>query len=136
MKLNDSVLSIMTSDVFYLSPSESLLDVKHIFEKKSFHHHIPIISDKKLVGLVSLIDFMRKIGNASLDDNDPIYKIKINEIMTLDPIKIDASKKIKDAIEMLLKQNVHALVVTEDEDRVIGMLSTKDILQNILLKTN
>jgi acetoin utilization protein AcuB len=136
MKLNDSVLSIMTSDVFSLSPSQTLLDVKHIFEKKSFHHHIPIISNKKLVGMVSLIDFMRKIGNASLDDNDPIYKIRINEIMTLDPIKIDASKKIKDAIEMLLKQNVHALVVTEDEDSVVGMLSTKDILQNILLKTN
>jgi acetoin utilization protein AcuB len=136
MKLNDSVLTIMTSDVISLTPSKTLLDVKHIFEKKTFHHHIPIISNKKLVGMVSLIDFMRKIGTASLDDNDPVYKIEINEIMTLDPIKIYASKKIKDAIEMLLKQNVHALVVTDDENRVIGMLSTKDILQNVLLMTN
>lgn len=136
MKLNDSVLSIMTSEVFSLTPNQSLLDVKHIFEKKSFHHHIPIIYNKKLVGLVSLIDFMRKIGNASLDDNDPVYKVEIREIMTLDPIKIDASKKIKDAIEMLVDRNVHALVVTDEYNQVIGMLSTKDILQKLLLNTN
>ncbi len=136
MKLTDSVLSITTTKIYSLTPSHTLLDVKHIFEKKSFHHHIPIMTEKKLVGMVSLIDFMRKIGNASLEDNDPVYKSQVNEIMTLNPIKINDSKSIKEAIEKLVRQNVHALVVTDENNDVVGMLSTKDILQKILLTSN
>jgi predicted transcriptional regulator len=133
MKLTDTVFSIMTSEVCSLNPNQLLLDVKHIFEKKSFHHHIPIVTDKKLVGMVSLIDFMRKIGNASLDNADPVYQTQVDEIMTLNPIKINANSTIKDAIELLLSGNIHALVVTNDKNEVVGMLSTKDFLKILLL---
>ncbi len=132
MKLTYPVLSIMTKEVCSLTPNHLLLDVKHIFEKKLFHHHIPIVTDKKLVGMVSLIDFMRKIGSASLDDGDPVYQTPVNQIMTLNPYKINADRSIKDAIELLLSASIHALVVTNDENEVVGMLSTKDFLKIFL----
>jgi predicted transcriptional regulator len=134
MKLTDPIMSIMTKDVCSLTPNHLLLDVKHIFEKKSFHHHIPIVTNQKLVGMVSLVDFMRRIGNASLDDMDPVYQTQVNEIMTLNPYKIGVDKSIKDAIELLISTDIHALVIINGKQEVVGMLSTKDLLKLFLLE--
>jgi predicted transcriptional regulator len=134
MKLTDPVLSIMTPDVITLGPDQTLLDVKHIFEKRLFHHHIPIVSDKKLIGIISLIDFMRHVGNASLDDTEPIYQMKVQEIMTFNPLKINANNQIIEAVRLLGKGNVHALVVTNDSHEVVGMVSTKDLLNKLILQ--
>ena len=34
--------TIMTKDVVCVSPDQSIIDVKHIYEKEDFHHHIPV----------------------------------------------------------------------------------------------
>ena len=56
-----NISTIMTKNVVCVSPNQKILDVKHIFEKKHFHHHIPVTENNKLMGMISLIDFMYKI---------------------------------------------------------------------------
>ena len=81
---NNSIIPVMTKDVVSVSPEQNLLDVKHIYEKKRWHHHIPVLDDDKLVGMVSLIDFMYNIVGAGMNDDHEVYKkLKVKDIMTL-----------------------------------------------------
>ena len=47
MKTN-SIITIMTKNVVCITPEQYLIDVKHIYEKKKWHHHIPVTENEKL----------------------------------------------------------------------------------------
>ena len=76
----NSIIEVMTKNVVCVTPEQQLLDVKHIYEKDKFHHHIPVEESGKLVGMVSLIDFMYNISGAGISDDNTIYrKLKVKD---------------------------------------------------------
>ncbi len=128
MKSN-SITTIMTKNVVCVSSEQSILDVKHIYEKKDFHHHIPVVENGKLVGMVSLIDFMYNIAGAGIDDNNKVYReLKVKDIMTKKPYYLDTNATIKDVAKVLAKGRYHAVPIVKEGD-VKGIVSTADIIQ-------
>ena len=126
------ITSIMTSNVECVSPDQKLIDIKHIYEKRNFHQHIPVVKNEKLVGMVSLVDFMRKIGGADLDDSNPAYtNYSVMDIMTPNPKSVSASATVKDVAQVLAKGEFHALPITNNE-KVVGIVSTADLLRFFL----
>lgn len=122
----------MSSPVVFVTPSEKIITIKHIYEKPNFHHHIPVVKEDRLVGMVSLVDFMRAIHNAGLDDDEQIYQTAtVGDIMSLHPTTIQANETIRKAIEILAEGNFHALPVL-DKGKICGMVTTKDILRFLL----
>lgn len=51
-----------------------------------------------------------------------------------DVVTIGAARTISDAIEILAKRRIGALVVVEDRDRIIGILSERDVVRTIAAK--
>ena len=134
MNLESPVSSIMTTSVECVNPTQKIVDLKHIYEQQKFHHHIPVVENDQLVGMVSLIDFMREIHNATLDDNEKVYQeTLVKEIMSVHPVTISTHTSIREAAELLAKGEFHSLVVS-DNGAVSGILTTSDLLQ-FLLKT-
>jgi len=134
MKTN-SITTIMTKKVVCVSPEQSLLDVKHIYENKKFHHHIPVVEDGKLVGMVSLIDFMYNIAGAGIKDDNEVYKeLKVKDIMTSKPFYLTADASIEDVAKVLAKGFYHAVPILE-EDNIVGIVSTADIITFFLKET-
>ena len=128
MNLNNSITEIMTAEVECVTPEQEIVDIKHIYENPKFHHHIPVVENDKLVGIVSLIDFMRKIQDATLDDNELVYhELKVKDIMFSNPSTVGSDCTIQRAAEILAKGEVHALVVA-DEGNVKGIVSTADLI--------
>jgi len=131
MKSN-SITSIMTKNVVCVSSEQSILDVKHIYEKKDFHHHIPVAENGKLTGMVSLIDFMYNIAGAGIDDNNKVYsELKVKDIMTKKPYYLAASATIEDVAKVLAKGRYHAIPIVE-KGKIMGIVSTADIIQFFL----
>lgn len=129
MNINSPVSGLMTVNVECVQPDQKIIDLKHIYEKQKFHHHIPVTENNSLIGMVSLIDFMRAIHNASLDDNEIVYHtILVKDIMSLNPVTINKNTTIKEAAEILAKGEFHSLVVTENK-HVKGIITTSDILK-------
>ncbi|RXP63572.1 CBS domain-containing protein [Lutibacter sp. HS1-25] len=127
------VTKIMTKNVVCVSPEQSLLDVKHIYEKKEFHHHIPVTENEKLVGIVSLIDFMYNIAGAGLSDDNIVYsKLKVKDIMTKHPFYLTTNATIKDVSEVLAKGNYHAVPIVEEDKKIVGIVSTADVIKFLL----
>jgi CBS domain-containing protein len=119
----------MTTNPVTLRPDQALLEVKHIFEKHDFHHHIPVCENGKLIGMVSLIDFVRQLKGSSLDDNDQIYsEMRVADIMSINPRSIAPSTSIHNVASILAEGNIHALTITEN-DQLVGIVSTADIIR-------
>jgi CBS domain-containing protein len=128
------VSEIMTGMPESLAPDNLLLDVKHIFEKQNFHHHIPVTQNNELVGMVSLIDFVRVIGAAGLDDSESIYHSRrVKDIMSISPLSVEPGTPAEEAANILAKGEVHALAVCENK-RLVGIISTADIIRFLLRK--
>lgn len=133
MKTN-SIIEVMTKNVVCVTPDQYLLDVKHIYEKENFHHHIPVEENGKLVGMVSLIDFMYHISGAGISDDNKVYKeLKVKDIMTQKPFYLTTNSTINDVSKVLAEGNYHAVPVLEN-DNIVGIVSTADIIKHFLSK--
>lgn len=133
MKAN-TISAIMTKEVVFVSPEQKLLDVKHIYEKENFHHHIPVVKNNQLVGMISLADFMYSINGAGLDDDDMIYTEKqVQDIMMPNPKCVDINAPIDDVAETLTKVRFRALPVVENK-QLVGIVTTADIIRHYLTK--
>ncbi|MCB0462200.1 MAG: CBS domain-containing protein [Flavobacteriaceae bacterium] len=127
-----SIKEVMTKNVVCVNPEQQLLDVKHIYEKDKFHHHIPVEENGKLVGMVSLIDFMYNISGAGISDENAVYKErKVKDIMTQKPFYLTTKATIEDVSKALSKGNYHAVPVLEN-DRIVGIVSTADLIKYFL----
>jgi len=131
-----AVTSIMTKDVVCISPEQKIIDVKHIYEKEKFHHHIPVTDNEKLVGMVSLIDFLYGIKGAGLDETNAVYnELTVADIMTPNPYKLPSSATVQEVAQELAKGHIHAIPIVEDK-KVVGIVSTADVIRFCLNQNN
>lgn len=128
MKTN-LISTIMTKNVVCVTPDQQLLDVKHIYEKKNFHHHIPVVENNTLVGMVSLIDFMYNISGAGMNDQSKVYtELRVKDIMTQKPYFSTATSTIEDVAKVLSEGHYHAIPILEN-NKLVGIVSTADIIK-------
>ncbi|SHI86301.1 CBS domain-containing protein [Algibacter luteus] len=131
---SDSIVHVMTKDVISVTPEQNLLDVKHIYEKKKWHQHIPVLKNEKLVGMVSLVDFMYNIAGAGINDDHKVYKdLKVKDIMTQKPFYLTTKANVEDVAKVLSTQHYHAVPILEN-DKLVGIVSTADIINYYLKK--
>ena len=129
---NDSIRAIMTKNVVCVSPEQNLLDVKHIYEKRAFHHHILVTDQGKLVGMVSLVDFMYHIGGAGINDDNTIYnELKVKDIITSKPFCLTTTATINDVAQVLAEGRYHAIPILEN-NTIVGIVSTADLIKYFL----
>lgn len=122
----------MTTSVECVNPDQLLVDLKHIYEKRAFHHHVPVTENDELVGMVSLIDFMRAISYATLDDNEKVYQtMKVRDIMSGHPVTLDENATIRNATELLGKGEFSSVVITRD-GKVAGIVTNTDLIRLFL----
>lgn len=123
------ISSIMTKNVVCVSPDQKIIDVKHIYEKKKFHHHIPVTQKDKLVGMLSLIDFMYHIKGAGLNDDAAVYnELSVKDIMTTNPYALTPETSITAVAEELSKGRYRAIPIVE-KNTIVGIVSTADIIR-------
>jgi CBS domain-containing protein len=129
------VSSIMTKDVITLSANDTLLNIKHIFDAKRIHH-IPIINEGHLVGMVSKSDFEKicfgiSYKNDTKEITDVTYSsVTVEEIMTTKLVKVSPNERI-DVAALIFHENLfHALPVVEDDDTLVGIVTTFDLIHH------
>lgn len=134
MNIKSTVGELMSTNIECVQPDQKIIDLKHIYEQDNFHQHVPVTQEDKLVGIVSLIDFMRAIHNASLDDNETVYhSILVKDIMSPNPVSIAKGVSLEEATKMLIDGGFHSLIVA-DNGKVEGIITTTDLLKHFISK--
>lgn len=120
--MNEAVKSIMTTNLLTVAPFTTLDRVRHIFMTNKIHH-IPVIVDDVLVGLVTTYDLWKN-EVAPADYATTL----VSEVMMTNPVRITPSTKIGTAAELFLNNLFHALPVVDDEKKLVGIITSFDVL--------
>jgi len=76
------------------------------------------------VGVVSHIDVIAHYG-------ENLSAIQARDVMTSDVISIPEDATVEKAAKKMLESNIHRLLVVNEQDRPLGILSTTDIIREI-----
>ena len=134
MKKNEPIKHIMSTQIISATLNSKISEVKHLMQENRINH-IPVLSGKKLVGLVSRVDILRssfsdlfvKSGKASDEQLDSVATIE--DIMTRDIKTIKISNNVRDASLILLGADFNSVPVLDDNNELVGMVTTKDIIR-------
>lgn len=134
MKKRAQVSKIMTANPITVNTTNKVSEVVDIFQKENIHH-IPVVSGKNLLGIISKtdIDKISFVTNAQDQKaNTAIYdNLQIEQIMTNSVDSIQAEDQIREAAEMLAQGKYHALPVMEGEE-LKGIVTSTDVIQYLL----
>jgi acetoin utilization protein AcuB len=125
----------MTRRVVTVGPETPIFDTLELMTQNRIRH-VPVVeSDGKLIGIVSDRDlrsalplryFQEGIGP---EEKAKLQGLRAKDIMTRKVLTISPGYTIQDALLMIQNSNVGALPVVDDEGRLKGILSVRDLLR-------
>lgn len=125
------VKSYMTSNVVTVSEDTKILEALDIMKEHDFHR-LPVVRDGRMVGLVTqeIIQENSPSTATSLSIHEMNYlltKTKVGDIMHKKVVTIQADDLLEEAASRMRDQKVGVLPVVEDQDKIIGIITDKDI---------
>jgi CBS domain-containing protein len=112
------VKDYMTSDVVHVDIPGNRDDVLKILKRTGISG-VPVLKNKKLVGIITRKDLLRKPEETQL-----------GLLMTSKPITIGPDMDIRDAARLLVTHRIRRLPVVED-NKLVGLLSVADLIHAI-----
>jgi len=109
-----------------VKPEDSVLDAIKLMASENIGAAIVMTGDR-LVGIFSERDYARKVilkGRSS-------ETTRVEEIMTANVVCVSPRAKSRDCMTLMSEKNIRHLPVV-DEGRVIGMVSIRDIVTDII----
>lgn len=122
-KTGVTVCDAMTKRPIIAKPDEGL----ERLAREMAHHHVGslvVMKDKKLVGIVTEPDIIRKV----IAKNKNPYKLKAKDIMEKKVVTIGPEQDIYDALVLMKRHDIRHLPVM-DSKKMVGFLTIKDILK-------
>lgn len=134
MQATTPVHKIMTRKPQTVSPTDTMEEVRKIFELRGFHH-IPVLEGSKLVGLVSYTDYLQLIR--SIFDN--VQEERVNEkvlnatvvrdVMTQNVLCLSQNDTAETALRIFKANQFHSLPIVDDQQHLVGILTTYDLMK-------
>lgn len=125
----------MTPKVITIGKEASLLEARELMRDHNIRH-LPVVDEQeKLIGVITDRDIrgVMPLENVRLPDfckkMEMVTQLKVGDVMTPDPITIGPHDTIEDALLMFEQKKVGAFPVVDDERRLKGIISVRDILR-------
>jgi acetoin utilization protein AcuB len=112
----------MTKDPVTATGEDLLIQARLKMQKGGFRR-LPVVSDGQLVGIISDRDMRQHAGY--------LDRTEVKAAMSQKPITVTPATTVEAAAQLLLKQKIGGLPVA-DKGRLVGMITTSDILQAFL----
>jgi acetoin utilization protein AcuB len=125
----------MTRKVITVDQEANILNAQKLMAENQVRH-LPVV-DKidRIIGIVTDRDIRSASPYSffkesySKKDKEKFSKIKIKDIMTINPITISPTSTIQDALLIIQETKVGALPVVDEERKLKGIISVRDLLR-------
>ncbi len=135
MRGSDPVNRLMTEPVVAIDVNAPAGEILRLFAAHPFHH-LPVVDGAKVVGMLSSADvlkleaFLPRHGAASADFLD--QRLRIEQLMRRPPITVSGTQSVEQAMSLMTRYGIHALPVTDSHDKLLGIITTTDIIAAVL----
>ncbi|MAT41756.1 MAG: hypothetical protein CL609_05400 [Anaerolineaceae bacterium] len=130
------VRDCMTRHPVMVSPDTLITEARRVFVENEIGH-LPVVSDgKKLLGLITHTHFSMNMD--TLDSLDfweisrKMSDVKVKNVMIKAKkiITVDPNTTVEFAANLLSEHNIGCLPVVDEENQVVGMITTIDLLRS------
>lgn len=129
------IKDIMTSPVRRVMLDTHLGEIKAVFDNTKFHHLL-VVGDKKLVGVISDRDLLKhlspSIGTINETSKDlAILKQLAHQIMSRHPITLALDASITDAVNIFRDNKISCIPIVDADDFPVGIVTLRDIVKHL-----
>ena len=127
----------MTSDVATLNMNDSLTIADDVMQLGRVRH-MPVLDDEgSLVGVLSQRDLFRGalarvLGFGSHAQDRVIGMLLVKEVMTSQVHTVQPDATLAEAGRRLIEYKIGCVVVTDADDRVVGILTESDFVRGVI----
>jgi CBS domain-containing membrane protein len=123
-----SIDAIMSTNLVTVEPSATLAEARTLMQDHRIHH-IPVVEDDQLVGLVTLTNVLAATDSFLRDDKSRIHanEIGISDAMVTDVATVDVNASLRHAALFLEKHKIGCLPVLDD-DKLVGIITDTDFV--------
>jgi CBS domain-containing protein len=129
------VEEIMSRNVMTTSPQTTIFEAAKTMTTRGFRR-LPIISDNRLVGIVTVMDILRYFGSGHVFQHlrsgtiTQVLQTPISEIATKTVVTVEPEKDVGFAAELMQENKIGALPVVKD-GRLVGIITERDFFKMI-----
>jgi CBS domain-containing protein len=135
MRPEEPVSRIMTEAVVVIEADRPVSEALDCFFQYPIHH-LPVVRDGVLAGMLSSADVLKLeyfVPKATVDRAKFIdERITIEQLMHAPALGLQPHVSIGDAAQRMTEAGVHAVPVVDETERVIGIVTTSDVIQSLL----
>ena len=125
MERERSVRDIYHKGVIFCKPETPLQEVIRVMADTEIH--AIMVAEQEGAPPVGVVSHMDTIAHYGED----LTAIEARDVMTSSVISVSERATVKDAAKKLLKSDIHRLLVTDDDQKPLGILSTTDIIREM-----
>lgn len=136
MKQSEPVAVIMTKNVIKLKSTDDLTKAEQLFKQHKIRH-IPVVNGNVISGMLSFTDLLRISFVDAVDDDSEVIDATVYNMFTVEQVMakklivISPETTIKEAAEILSKNEFHALPVCEG-NLLVGIITTTDLIKYLI----
>ena len=124
MKIED----VMNEEVILAEENEQVSHARNLMLKHGYSRILVVDQEGKPVGILTEKDLIRKMrANGPQWKRRPIDKISIRRVMTSNPVTITPFRELREAVELMIKNDISSLPVVVD-DEVVGIITKSDLM--------
>lgn len=122
---------IMTTDPVTTGPYDSVASAIELLESRDIHH-LPVVEDGVLVGILSSTDLLKL--HILRERPEALAAIRVSQIMVPDPVTLDVFADLIDVAKALSDGSFHALPVVEADNVLVGIVTSSDLVNHLLMQ--
>jgi acetoin utilization protein AcuB len=129
----------MSKDVITIDVADSMQHAVNLLKQHNIRM-LPVMEKGKLVGILTDRDLKKASASdaTTLDVHELFYllsKLKVQNIMTKDPITVPQDYTVEETAEVLLKNKISGAPVVDQNGEVVGTITQTDLFKVIIALT-
>jgi len=125
------IQDIMTTNLVVVTMDTDVDQLQTYFDNLKIHHLI-VAQDKVLQGIISDRDVLRCISPyagtaAEIERDTRTLRKRAHQIMTRKPFTVGKNDSIKKAARIIIEKNVGCLPVVDENNRLLGIVTWRDV---------
>jgi acetoin utilization protein AcuB len=125
----------MARKVTTVDKATGILEAQSLMQRLEIRHLPVVDEDNHLVGMItdrdirSVLPYELAKGEGDPKQRDKYAHMKVDDAMSTDLLTVSPTHTLQDALLLIEKKKVGAIPVVDDDNKLVGILSVRDLLR-------